>query len=120
MAHNSEVETQWGEYEMPHPRRSPEQLVELRAENRRQNDRLKKIESDVDETKRHLAAIAESQAELRVYLIGIDGKNGMRSVVNGLHVSMDRLPRQIALIIAGMIGAAGTLVGIVATLVSSG
>lgn len=100
----------FGEYEME---RSPEQIQDLRAENRSQNRRLERVEERV--------------TELRVALVGIDDRNGLRGELRDhkeytqkkldhIESELDKIVPQIKKAIIATVGLIGTLVAIGGTL----
>ena len=102
---------QWGEYYME---RTPEEIRDLRAENRAQNKRLENVERSV--------------TEMRVALVGIDDKNGLRGELREhkdntnkklehIESQLDGMVSSIAKSVGAIIGVAGTIVGIIAALV---
>jgi hypothetical protein len=89
------------------------EVKELRAENRAQNRRLQRVEERV--------------AELRVALVGIDDRNGLRGELRdhkeytqiklaGIEDKIDKIMPAIFRAIAAGVGFVGTLVGIAAAL----
>ncbi|HMA79141.1 MAG TPA: hypothetical protein VKP88_08615 [Candidatus Paceibacterota bacterium] len=97
----------YGEYYME---RSPEEIADLRAENRGQNRRLERVEERV--------------TELRVALVGIDDRNGLRGELRNhkqhteeqltaIEAKVDKIVPAILKGVVTAIGAAGTIVGII-------
>lgn len=94
--------------------RTPEEIKELRSENRHQNDRLSKIE--------------ERLTEVRITLVGIDNNNGLRgelrdhkvytqSKLADIEKKVDDLVPSILKGMAAIIGVVSAFVGIVWTVV---
>lgn len=101
----------WGEYYME---RTPEEIRDLRAENRAQNKRLEAVEQRV--------------AELRVALVGIDDQNGLRGELrehkentsrqlSHIEEQIDGIGKDVAKSVATVVGVAASIVGIIAALV---
>ena len=75
----------------------PKNIIELRKENREQNQRIHKIEKDVE--------------SIRVTLIGIDGQNGMRAKLNEMSESikeLHKMPWKLAIQISAILGGLAT------------
>jgi hypothetical protein len=112
------MEEIYGEYYRPDEHnRSPGEVRDLRAENRRQNARLKRIEEHVDD-------LREGQTILKVTLIGPDGENGLRgelrryqgetnATLKAITDKLDSMPMTIAKIIFWTVGAMGTVGGLI-------
>ena len=101
------IMSNYGEYYME---RSPEEIADLRAENRGQNRRLERVEERV--------------TELRVALVGIDDRNGLRGELRNhkqhteeqltaIEAKVDKIVPAILKGVITAIGAAGTIVGII-------
>lgn len=97
-----------GEYQ-----RTPEEIRDLRIENRHQNERLEKIE--------------ERLTEMRVTLVGIDDKNGLRGELRehkeatkaklaGIEQKVDDIVPAIMKGIAGIIAALSGVAAIIWTI----
>lgn len=93
--------------------RSPEEISDLREENRNQNRRLQRVEERV--------------AELRVALVGIDDHNGLRGELRDhkewtqvklseIETKLDRIIPTIVKAIVTAVGLIGTLAGVAAAL----
>lgn len=100
-----------GEYYME---RTPEEISDLRAENRGQNRRLERVEERV--------------TELRVALVGIDDRNGLRgelrdhkeatqAKLSEIDAKIDKIIPSIFKAITAAVAFIGTVVGIVAALI---
>jgi hypothetical protein len=87
----------WGEYYME---RTPEEIRELRSENRAQNLRLEAVERGV--------------TELRVALVGIDDNNGLRGELrdhkNYTRHKLDDIEQKIDRLIPAMIKSIGAVI----------
>jgi len=94
--------------------RTPEEIQDLRAENRGQNKRLERVEERV--------------TELRVALVGIDENNGLRGELHEhkqntqtklkeIEDKIDKIVPSIFASVAAAAAFAGTVVGIIATIV---
>lgn len=100
-----------GEYYME---RTPEEINDLRAENRSQNRRLERVEERV--------------TELRVALVGIDDRNGLRgelrdhkdytrAKLSEIDSKIDKIIPSIFKAVTAAVAFIGTVVGIIAALV---
>lgn len=101
----------YGEYYME---RSPEEIQDLRAENRAQNRRLERVEERV--------------TELRVALVGIDDRNGLRgelrdhkeatqAKLSQIDAKIDKIVPSIFKAVTAAVGFIGVVVGIVSALI---
>lgn len=104
---------EWGEYHMPEER-TPREIHDLRMENRAQNMRLERVEKSV--------------TELRVALVGIDDRNGLRGelrdhkdyttkALTEIEAKIDTLVPRLMKSIAAIVTVVGTVVGIAVGLV---
>ncbi len=102
--------SQHGEYYNPEAERSPREIKDLRAENRHQNERLARVEREV--------------RDMRIALVGIDDRNGLRGelrqyqsdtneTLKAINSKLDTMPKTILYMIFGVIGAAGGLAGLI-------
>lgn len=93
--------------------RSPQEIQDLRQENRSQNERLQRVENQV--------------SSLRVALVGIDGGNGMRrelqehkqytaKKLDEIETKLDKIIPAITRAVVTAITVIGVLVGIAAAL----
>lgn len=94
--------------------RTPEEIQDLRAENRSQNRRLERVEERV--------------TELRVALVGIDENNGLRGELHDhreatkaklaeIEGKIDKILPSIFKAVAAAVGFIGAVVGIVAAII---
>jgi len=93
------------------PERTPQEIQDLRTENRAQNLRLERVEERV--------------TELKVALVGIDNNNGLRKELrdhkeytqqklSSIEGKLDKLIPDILKAIVTTLGVIGTIVGIIA------
>lgn len=83
----------------------PRDIRDLRRENKQQNERIQRIEIQV--------------GEVKTYLIGIDGRNGIRGEVKDIHTQIKELneniqqlrglPWKLTIQIGGLMGGLGGL-----------
>lgn len=89
--------------------RTPQEINDLRKENREQNRRIAHIEKDI--------------TEIKTTLIGIDGKNGMRREMQDIKASIEKLSSRSwentkkAIIVIGACGAVASALYAVSQLV---
>ena len=89
--------------------RTPEEISELRRHNQKQDDRIGEIEKDI--------------RDIKTTLIGIDGKNGMRSQLSQINAKLERLERRPwtwALEVSGIMGGAGVLIFMIYQAITGG
>jgi len=91
----------WSNYGEYYMERTPEEIQDLRAENRAQNRRLERVEERV--------------TELRVALVGIDDRNGLRGELREhkdyTRAKLDDIDHKLDNIVPTVFKAAGAAIG---------